>query len=381
MKIFLTGGGSGGHFYPLIAVAKELVKVLREKHFLDPDIAFVSDSPYNKQILIEENIRFIRLPAGKARRYFSLLNVLDFFKTFLGLIYAVIKIYFEMPDAIFSKGGYAAFPVVFAARILRIPLIIHESDAVPGKVNVYSKKFARRIAISFQGAAKYFPEDKLALTGLPLRKEIMGGTFKEAEDIFHLESERGKFFPPVILIIGGSLGSQTINNVILEILPELVIKYQIIHQCGNNNFKESIGVGKLVLKDSKFKSRYHLFGSLDEAMLRSGSYAADLVISRAGGSAIFEIAAWGKPSILIPLKGAAQDHQRENAWEYAERGAAEVIEETNFSPHILLSEIDNILKSPEKMEKMKKAALHFSKLDATSKIAEEIINLAMEHAD
>lgn len=381
MKIFLIGGGSGGHFYPLIATARELVKILREKHFLEPDIVFASDSPYNKQILIEENIRFIKMPAGKMRRYFSLFNIFDFFKTITGLIYAVIKVYSEMPDVIFSKGGYASFPVVFAARILNIPLIIHESDAVPGKVNIYSKKFARRIAISFKGAAKYFPENKLALIGIPLRKEIMGGSFKEAQDIFRLETEGEKFSPPVILIMGGSLGSQKINDIILEILPELAAKYQIIHQCGNNNFKELNGMSELVLKDNKHKNRYHLFGSLDEALLRNSSFAADLVISRAGGSAIFEIAAWGKPSILIPLQGSAQDHQRENAWEYAEGGAAEVIEETNFSPHILLSEINNILKSDEKINKMKKAALRFNKIDAARKIAEEIINLTLEHAD
>ena len=138
MKILLTGGGSGGHFYPLIAVAQKIEKIIRKNHLLEPEIIFASDSPYDKKILLEENIRFLKLPAGKLRRYFSLLNFIDFFKTILGVLLALWKIYLEMPDIIFSKGGYAGFPVLIAARIFRIPLIIHESDIAPGKANSFA---------------------------------------------------------------------------------------------------------------------------------------------------------------------------------------------------------------------------------------------------
>src|SRR3989338_8801280 len=181
MKILLTGGGTGGHFYPLIAVAQEIKKILRERHFLEAEIIFASDSPYDKNYLIQENIRFLKLPAGKIRRYFSLWNFIDPFKTILGIALAIWKIYLEMPDVVFSKGGYASFPVLIAARIFRLPLIIHESDSAPGKANSYAKSFAKKIAVSFSEAADYFPKEKVFLTGIPLRKGILGGNFSEAK--------------------------------------------------------------------------------------------------------------------------------------------------------------------------------------------------------
>lgn len=381
MKILLTGGGTGGHFYPLIAVGQEIENIVRKEHFLEPEIIFASDSPYDKKVLLEENIRFLKLPAGKIRRYFSLLNFFDLFKTFFGIFLAIWKIYLEMPDVIFSKGGFASFPVLVAARIFRIPLIIHESDAAPGKANSFAKSFAKRVAISFPETALYFSKEKTALLGNPIRKGVLGGSISEAKDIFKLEISQSQFMPPVILIIGGSQGSQKMNDVLLEILAELTLNYQIIHQAGEKKLEEVKKISAVVLNESKNKNRYHLYGFLNETQLRNGYFAADLVISRASAGAIFEIAAHGKPAILIPLSGSAQNHQKKNAWEYAANGAAEIIEETNFSPHILLSEIKNILGNPQRTEKMKTAALNFSKPDAAEKIAQEIINLALEHAD
>jgi len=390
MKILLTGGGSGGHFYPLIAVAQKIEKIIRKNHLLEPEIIFASDSPYDKKILLEENIRFLKLPAGKLRRYFSLLNFIDFFKTILGVLLALWKIYLEMPDIIFSKGGYAGFPVLIAARIFRIPLIIHESDIAPGKANSFAASFAKRIAISFEETAKYFSPEKIALVGNPIRTGIMGGSFSEAKDMFQLENVGNEFKPPIILILGGSQGAKKINDVVLEILPELILNYQIIHQAGEKNIQEVQAIADVVLnKPSPIEiglgkssaNRYHGYGFLNEIELRNGYFAADLIVSRASAGAIFELAARGKPSILIPLIGSAQDHQRKNAWAYAATGAAEVIEETNFSPHILLSEIKRLIENPQKMEKMKTSALNFSKPDAAEKIAEEIISLALEHND
>lgn len=382
MKILLTGGGSGGHFYPLIAVAREIVKMARNKHMLDPKIIYAADTPYDKKILFEENIKFLKLPAGKLRRYFSLRNFIDPFKTIFGTILAIIKIYLEMPDIIFSKGGYASMPALIAARILKIPLIIHESDSVPGKANMFAKSFASRIAISFPESLKYFPENKTALTGNPIRAAVVGGNFLEAKEIFHLEiSAEEKIYPPTILIIGSSQGAKIINDITLRALPELIKNFQVIHQCGANNFDETWKIATVVLKDSENKGRYHLFDFLNESQYRNASYAASIVVSRASAGAIFEIAVWGKPSILIPIIDSAQDHQRENAWNYASSHAAIVIEESNFTPHILLSEIKNILSDKERVKKMSEAARKFSKPEAANTIAEEIINLALEHIE
>ncbi len=375
MKILFAGGGTGGHFYPMIAVADAINSIVQQEKIIKAELVFMSDSPYDSFLLIEKGIRFKKAPSGKVRRYFSFLNATDSVKTALGAVKALVAVFFDFPDVVFSKGGYAAFPAVFAARVFFIPLIIHESDAVPGKVNRWSGKFAKRIAISFPGAVKYFPKDKVALTGNPTRKEFFILAKTGAKDFFELKEDA-----PAIFITGGSQGAKKINDNIIDILPELLEKYQVIHQCGKNNLKEVKERVSIVLADSPHKSRYHPVDYLDLNGLRMAYGASDLVISRAGAANIFEIAASGLPSIIIPLSTAAQDHQRENAYSYAKVGAADVIEEMNLTPHVLLSEINRLMDDKEKMKAMGEAAKKFSTPDAAEKIAREIINLALEHA-
>jgi UDP-N-acetylglucosamine--N-acetylmuramyl-(pentapeptide) pyrophosphoryl-undecaprenol N-acetylglucosamine transferase len=374
MRIVLTGGGTGGHFYPIISVAEALMDLAEEQRLIMPKLIFMSDDQYDANLVSREGLIFKKIYAGKVRRYFSLLNLSDSFKTIAGIVKAIIAIYSDMPDVIFGKGGYVSFPVLCAARILQIPVVIHESDAMPGTVNHWAAKFAKRIAVSFPESAKFFPENKTALTGTPVRKSILGGLKDDALQMFELEKNI-----PVILVLGGSQGSQTINDNILDTIGELVEKYQIIHQCGKANINEVAGRADVILEKSVFKKRYHVFPYLDDDQMRHASCVTDLVISRAGSSAIFEIAAWGLPSIIIPLKGSAQDHQRENAFSYARAGATSVIEENNLTPHVLVSEIKIFLSDKNKLESMKQAAKNFSKPDAARKIAQEIINIGMEH--
>lgn len=375
MKILLTGGGTGGHFYPIVAIIDEIYKIAEQKRLLVPKIIFASNSKYDPDILKSKDVIFRKIPSGKMRRYFSVFNFIDIPKIILGILKAMWLVYSEMPDIIFGKGGYASFPILLAAKIFRVPVIIHESDAIPGKVNKWAGKFAARIAVSFSSASGYFPKEKTALTGTPVRKTILGHTPEEATEIFKLEPNL-----PTILVIGGSQGAQKINDILADTSFELVKKYQVIHQCGKNNIKEAEGRIKVILEKSLFKNRYHIFPYLDDSLLRNASSVANLVISRAGGTAIYEIAGWSIPSIMIPIKNSAQDHQRANAYNYNRTGAAEVIEETNLTPHILLSEIERILKDEEKSKKMKEAAKNFSKPEAAQKIAEEIINIALSHA-
>jgi len=375
MKILLAGGGTGGHFYPLIAVARSLKDLAERERIVNLELTFISDHPYDPEVLKEEEIRFIKVPAGKIRRYFSLLNFVDAMKTGWGVVRAVFLVYLNFPDVIFAKGGYASFPALAAAKILGIPLMIHDSDIIPGKVSLWAARFARRIAISFPQTLKYFPSEKTALTGNPVRRQILGGNPEEACELFNLEGGTD-----TILVLGGSQGAQNLNNVVLDILPELLKSAQVIHQTGKNNLEEIKMQSGLVLENHPFAKRYHAYGFLDEGELRNASKIASLVLARAGGSSIFETAAWGLPSILIPLPHAAQDHQRENAYAYAREGAALVVEEQNMTPHILLSEIDKILKDPERRAKMAKSAAAFARVDAAEKIAGEIIKLALAHS-
>lgn len=375
MKILLAGGGTGGHFFPIIAVAEALYDLSEEEQLLKPEIIFMSDVNFDPDMLERQGIAFKKIHAGKIRRYFSLLNVTDIFKTFLGILKNIWVMYHEMPDVVFAKGGYASFPPLFAARIFRIPVIIHESDGIPGKVNAWASKFAKKIAISFPETAKYFPQEKVALTGIPVRKQLLGSNINEAKQIFHLENNL-----PTILVLGGSQGAQIINDIMISSADELTAFCQIIHQCGEKNEKEVKGTIDIALEGSIFKERYHVYGFMNTITLKNAFTAADVVVSRAGGSGIFEIAARELPSILIPLENSAQDHQKVNAYSYARTGAAMVVEQSNLSEHILVSEIKRLLDDKIKLAQMKSAAKNFGKPDSARRIAQAIIDLALEHA-
>ena len=374
MKILLTGGGSGGHFYPLIAVAEEINKIVKEEKLLPAQLYYMSDSPHDAQSLLENNIEFIKISAGKARRYFSILNFFDFFKTVGGVISAMFKVFSLYPDVIFSKGAYSSFPVLVAARFFNIPVIIHESDSYPGRTNLWAGKFAKRIAVSYPAAAQYFDSKKVAVTGNPVRKNIaMSASQQEGQKFFSLTDGL-----PVILILGGSLGARIINDEVLSILPKLVEKYYVLHQAGKANIEEVSRTAQVVLLDSQHKERYRAFDYLDTLNMSMAAGASDLIISRAG-STIFEIAHWNKPSIIIPITDTNGDHQRSNAYYYASFGATTVIEESNLTPNILSAEIERVFGSPDLIQKMKDGTKAFIKIDAAHLIAKEILNLGLQH--
>jgi UDP-N-acetylglucosamine--N-acetylmuramyl-(pentapeptide) pyrophosphoryl-undecaprenol N-acetylglucosamine transferase len=374
MKILLTGGGTGGHFYPLIAVAESINKIVKDEKLLPVQLFYMSDSPHDADMLLENNIEYIKISAGKSRRYFSILNFFDFFKTFFGVIDATIKVFNLYPDVIFSKGAYSSFPVLFAAKILRIPVVVHESDSAPGRTNAWAAKFAQRIAVSYPEAAKYFDSKKVAVTGNPVRKSIqMLPARDDARKFLNLMEDI-----PTILILGGSLGAKIINDQIMSILPALVEKYYVIHQVGKANIEEILGTSGVVLTDNKLKNRYRPFDYLDDLNMSMSAGASSLIVSRAG-SAIFEIAYWGIPSIIIPIADTNGDHQRQNAYNYARSGGAIVIEEINLSPNILLSEITRIMDDNNLQKKMSEGAKSFIKGDAADLIAHEIIKIGLQH--
>ncbi|OGZ96662.1 MAG: undecaprenyldiphospho-muramoylpentapeptide beta-N-acetylglucosaminyltransferase [Candidatus Sungbacteria bacterium RIFCSPLOWO2_02_FULL_51_17] len=371
MRILFTGGGTGGHFYPIIAVARELRKLAEEERILDLQLFYIGPDDFGREDLIKDNIIYYRVFSGKLRHYFSPMNALDSLFILLGILQAAIKLLALMPDVIFSKGGYGSIPVLFVAHLYRIPVIIHESDTIPGKVNRWSSKFARRIAVSFDSSAAFFPKGRVALTGNPVRKRIFGGNIEEAKTDLNILTEN-----PVILITGGSQGAEKINNAVLEVLPNLLEHYEIIHQAGEKKFEDATIQANATLSSAD-KTRYHLYPFLRESQLRQAYAVSHLVIARAGSGSIFEIAAMGKPSILIPLKNAAQDHQRKNAFEYAKAGAADVVEEDNLSPHILLAEVEKLFRNPAKMKAMGEAAQKFARIDAAEVIAREILHIGL----
>lgn len=373
MKILLTGGGTGGHFYPLIAIAEKLIEISDKQKIIDLKLYYMSDSPFDKRMLFENSITYVQIPAGKMRGYFSIRNFFDIFSTAAGMFFGLISMFFIYPDVVISKGGYAAFPAVFAAKLLRIPVIVHESDSYPGRLNLWTAKFAEKIAISWPEAIEYLPKEKTALTGQPIRKNILHGDSAGATEFFKLNPTL-----PVILILGGSQGAEIINNVFLEVLPELLSKYQIIHQTGINNIKDVQMRSKLVMENNKDISHYVALPYLNNLATRMAAGIATIVVSRAG-SAIFEIASWGIPSIIIPITNSNGNHQRKNAYNYARSGACEVIDEANLTPHLLISEIDKMIGDKDKLVKMKEGALGFATPLAAEKIATEAIKIAESH--
>lgn len=373
MKILLTGGGSGGHFYPLIAIAESLNELALEEKIINLKLYYMSDKPYDKRMLFENGITYVQIPAGKMRLYFSIRNFFDLFATATGAFFGLVSMFFIYPDVVISKGGYAAFPAVFAAKLLRIPVIVHESDSAPGRLNLWTAKFAKKVAVSWPEAAEQFPKDKTAVTGQPIRKEILHGESHGAHEFFKLTSDL-----PVIFIIGGSQGADIVNNTIIDILPELLSKYQIIHQTGPLLIDSVVSRSKLILENNPNAVRYQPTAYLNNLATRMAAGIATLVISRAG-SAIFEIASWGIPSIIIPITNSNGDHQRKNAYNYAREGACEVIEESNLTPHVLVAEIEKLMANTDRLAIMKESALAFADPNASKKIAKAALDIAIEH--
>ena len=374
MKILLTGGGSGGHFYPIIAVAEAIRKIVRIEKLVAPGLYFMSDSPYNEKLLYDNEIIFKKVGAGKIRLYFSFWNFTDLFKTFFGALKAIAEMFGIYPDVVFGKGGYASFPALLAARIFRIPVVIHESDSVPGKVNLWAGKFAVKVAVSYPEAARYFPADRVACVGNPIRESVQNLAAEGAHTYFNFAPEI-----PVIFIIGGSQGAELINDIVLGALPSLLQKYQIIHQTGKKQFVLAKETAVVALGEgSPLLARYKAYEYLDDLPLKMAASAADIVVSRAG-SALFEIAAWGKPSIIIPITESNGDHQRENAYNFARKTGATVIEEENLSPNLFESEVSRLFVDPARREMLGRKAKEFSTPDAAEKIARELINIAITH--
>jgi UDP-N-acetylglucosamine--N-acetylmuramyl-(pentapeptide) pyrophosphoryl-undecaprenol N-acetylglucosamine transferase len=320
MKILLTGSGTGGHFYPLISVADELTRRSKDQHLIPPQLFFMGPHPYDEAALLEHNITFIRIGAGKIRRYASIWNITDMFKTVAGIVHALFAVYRIFPDVIFSKGGYTSFPVMVAARILGIPVVIHESDSKPGRANLYA----------------------------------------------------------VILFLGGSQGAKRINETLLDALPDLVKTYEIIHQTGKAHIDDVKKTSSVILENNPHASRYHAFPYLNDLAMKMAAGVANVVVSRAG-STIFEIAAWGTPSIILPLSVDVSHDQTHNAINYARSGACVVIEDKNLTPNVLTTNLTRILESKDEQLTMMKAAKSFARFDAAEKIADALLEIGLRH--
>ncbi len=351
-KIILTGGGTAGHVTPNLA----LIPSLKERGY---EIRYIGSYNGIERKLIEgAGIEYNGISSGKLRRYFDLKNLSDPFRVLKGYTEALRLIKKFRPDVVFSKGGFVAVPVVLAARHYKIPSIIHESDMTPGLANKICIPSAVKVCCNFPETLAYLPPQKAVLTGSPIRRELLEGDRLTGLNYAKLSASR-----PILLVIGGSLGSVTVNNAVRKLLPTLLDTFQIIHICGKGNLDENlIGQNGYVQYEYVDAPLRHLFA------------AADLIISRAGANSICEILALRKPNILIPLSAAAsRGDQILNARSFEKQGFSKVLEEEQISNDNLLHAIQDTFQNRQQyISAMEQSTLN----DAVSTIIDLISSFA-----
>lgn len=320
-RIILTGGGTAGHVTPNMA----LVPTLIDEGY---DISYIGSYNGMEKKLIEDiGIPYYGISSGKLRRYFDIKNFSDPFRVIKGFFEAKTLLKKLKPDVVFSKGGFVTVPVVMAAKKLHIPVIIHESDMTPGLANKLSIPSASKVCCNFPETIKHLPEGKAVLTGSPIREELFQGDRREGLRLCEFTENK-----PVLLIIGGSLGSVAINNAIRDNLDALLEKYQIIHLCGRNNLDQRL----------LEKKGYQQFEYVKKE-LKHYFACADVVVSRAGANAICELLALRKPNILIPLGlDASRGDQILNAKSFEKQGYSYVIQEKDVTGDTLLNAVNTV---------------------------------------
>lgn len=352
MKLIFTGGGTLGSVMPLLAVLEELKT-------RDPGLDFLwvgTKRGPEKEIIEAKGVRFRSVISTKWRRYLDLRNIFVPFFIKAAFWQSFFLLRRERPAIIVSAGGFVGLPLIWAAWCLKIPVLIHQEDAVPGLANRLAAPFAEKITVVFGESAGVYPQKKTIVLGNPVRPEIFNYNIDEARAFFHLEPGL-----PTIFIIGGGTGSVFLNHLIWENLEELTNFCQIIHGTGRGKSVPSISGNR----------RYHQYELL------TGEYpdavaAADLIISRAGMGALSEFAALGKPLLLIPLPG----HQEVNAKILSERGAAVVLPQEDATSRRFVSEVKNLLEAPDKLREIAEKIHMAIKTDVRAAMADLILETA-----
>ena len=327
-KIVMTGGGTAGHVTANIA----LMPALKDAGY---DIEYIGSYNGIEKNLIESlGVKYHGIASGKLRRYFDIKNFSDPFRVIKGYGQAISLMRKIKPDVVFSKGGFVSVPVVLAAKFCHVPAVIHESDITPGLANKIAIKGAKKVCCNFPETLKYLPSEKAVLTGSPIRKELFNGNPQNALKLCNFPNHD----KPVLLIIGGSLGSKIVNEAVRKILPELLDNFYVIHLCGKGNLDNSltgtIGYAQFEYANEELTDMFAL---------------ADIAISRAGANSICELLALHKPNILIPLSAAAsRGDQVLNAKSFKKQGFSYVIEEENLTESTLLDAVKDVYSNRSK---------------------------------
>ena len=362
-SVVLTGGGTGGHIYPAMAVAEALKN--------DSEISNIyyigcAKNP-EKDIALKENIEFYSINASGMPRKFGIKLLFWCTELFFATAKAVYYLLKLKPDVVFGTGGYVTGPVLMAALFLRIPYIIHDPDAYPGIVNKFMSKWAKSVSLAFEQAKKYINNPNVKVNGNPIRNSLKNTDKTGAICKLGLNPEK-----KTVLVIGGSQGARTINQAMAQATPVLIkeLGIQVIHQTGKKNYDAYIKGFYEKNPDLKENSDCIIKPYFDD--MSAPLKAADIVISRAGSLSISELNQCGLPSILVPYPYAAADHQRFNARAMENAGASVYLEDSECSPAKLTELINLILNDSEKYKKMKQINTKLAKPDSAKNIVEEI---------
>lgn len=347
MKIAMTGGGTSGHVTPNIALFPELHKTGFEIIYIGTNTGIEYD------LINAQNIPFFAIQAGKLRRYLDVENIKDISKICKGFFQAYKILKREKPDVVFSKGGFVSCPVVWAAAKLNIPIVLHESDYTPGLANKLSAPFASKICYAFPETAKYLPQEKSVYTGLPVRGELQKGDSYKAQQFCGFTDDK-----PVLTVIGGSLGSAFLNEILRANLKQLLQLFNICHICGKGKMDPTLlnidGYCQLEYVSNELKDIFS---------------ATEIFISRAGATVIFELLSLNKPMLLVPLsKKASRGDQILNASSFAKCGYADYIEEENLS-------IDNFVNKVLEVYKNKKLYISNQQNADVLKSTDKVLNV------
>lgn len=308
--IVLTGGGTAGHVMPNIAMLPQLHATGWRIHYVG------SYEGIERQLIRAENIPYYPIKSGKLRRYVDIKNVTDPFRIVQGIFQAIVLLRKIQPDVVFSKGGFVSVPVVLAAWLHRVPVVLHESDMTPGLANKLSIPLATKICATFPETLALLPKRKRIHTGTPIRQSLLNGDPQQGRAICGFHSHQ-----PILLIMGGSQGAQAINTVVRQALPQLTAKFQVMHLCGHGNIDESL----------HHYPGYRQFDYVTDE-LQHLLAAADCVVSRAGANAIYELLALAKPNLLIPLSAkVSRGDQIANARSFYKQGYSMLLEQENLS--------------------------------------------------
>ncbi|HUP28156.1 MAG TPA: UDP-N-acetylglucosamine--N-acetylmuramyl-(pentapeptide) pyrophosphoryl-undecaprenol N-acetylglucosamine transferase [Chloroflexia bacterium] len=375
MKIVITGGGTGGHVSPAVAVITRLRERSTEQGWSLALHYIGSVAGAERRAAEDLGIPYTAIQTGKLRRYLSPQTPVDLlFRLPRGFFQAWKALRKIQPDAIFSTGGYVCVPTVVAGSRFGIPSLTHEQTALVGLANRIAGRFATKVAISYPQSAQFFPPGKTVLTGNPMRPSVLMGDPGRGASLFGFDGSA-----PVLYITGGAQGSHAINMAVHQSLPRLLACCQVIHQCGQG--PDGSGADLALLGKARedlpehLRARYRVQAYVGEEIGDVYALVA-LVLGRAGAGTVNELANLGKPSILVPLPGAAGGEQEANAHALEREGGAVVLLESNLTPDRLVEEVCGLIADPVRLVRMAEGARKLSTVGAADAIIDELLKLA-----